>query len=192
MWLVSIKMPSHQTKQIRIGREMDKIFLFAILILSISTAFANEKGVTVKTSGFDGAKEVYLKPYGSSSCLNMRQTCISVGAVWSSSATGQIGLELKALRELTMMRELLINIDGDIIKASRDVESQSTDIVNRYKESSQRFIITQDQFNKMLNAQKVWFKILKGDGTYIETYLIDNGKDTLAFKGLNRFSKHLH
>lgn len=171
---------------------MKKLLFAVALCVGINmTAFAKTKGVEVKTSGFDGTKEVTLKPYGTSSCMSLRQTCISVGALWRSDVGDLIGLNLYALRDLVIMSELYINIDGEIIKATRIKDAGSLNTVGMYKESTQRFAIAKVDFEKILNANKVWLKINRTDGSYIETFLINDGKDTLAFKALQRFSKNI-
>lgn len=171
---------------------MRKILLTCIFLIGFSTlSNADEKGVTVKTSGFDGTKEVTLKPYGSSSCLSLKQTCISVGAMWKSDLGDLVGLDLTALRDLVIMSDLLINIDGEIINTTRVREASGLKTVGLYKESFQRFAMKKTDFDKILKAKKVWFKINRTDGSYIETYLINEGKDTLAYKGLQRFSKQI-
>ncbi|MFV5509123.1 hypothetical protein [Acinetobacter sp. 197] len=171
---------------------MKKILSIGLLLASLTVAaHADPKGVSIKTSGFDGTKEVSLKPYGSSSCLNMKQTCLSVGAVWKSSLNDLVGLDLHVLRDFVIMSDLLINIDGEIIRATRVTEASDLKLTGLYKQSFQRFVIKKSDFDKLLTAQKVWFKVDRTDGSYIETYLIDNGKDTLAFKALQRFSKQI-
>ena len=152
---------------------------------------AEPKGVSVRISGFDGTKEVSLKPYGSSSCLSMKQTCVSIGAVWKSSLSDFVGLDLYVLRDFVIMSDLLINIDGEIIRASRVLETSDLKLTGLYKESFQRFIINKSDFDRILVAKKVWLKINRTDGSYIETYLIDSGKDTLSFKALHRFSTQI-
>jgi len=170
-----------------------KRIIFTALTCMLLTAFAHAepKGVTIKTSGFDGTKEVTLKPYGSSSCMNMKQTCISVGALWKSDLNDLVGLDLYALREFVVMADLWINIDGEIVKATRVREASDLKTVGLYKESFQRFAIEKTDLDKILKAQKVWLKINRADGSYIETYLINDGKDTLAFKALQRFSTQI-
>lgn len=171
---------------------MKKILIYSLMaVFGISFAHADTKGVTVKTSGFDGTKEVSLKAYGSSSCLSIKQTCVSVGAVWKNSVSELVGLDLHVLRDFVVMSDLLINIDGEIIRAQRISEASDLKLTGLYKESFQRFLIKKIDFDKILKAQKVWFKINRTDGSYIETYLIDQGKDTLAFKGLQRFSTQI-
>lgn len=171
---------------------MKKILSIGLLLASLTVvAHADPKGVSIKTSGFDGTKEVSLKPYGSSSCLNMKQTCLSVGAVWKSSLNDLVGLDLHVLRDFVIMSDLLINIDGEIIRATRVTEASDLKLTGLYKQSFQRFVIKKSDFDKLLTAQKVWFKVDRTDGSYIETYLIDNGKDTLAFKALQRFSTQI-
>lgn len=171
---------------------MKNILLAGLFLVGISTfSNANEKGITVKTSGFDGVKEVSLKPYGSSSCLSMKQTCISVGAMWKSDLSELVGLDIYALRDLVLMSDLLINIDGEIIKAAKVSQASGFNTVGMYKESFQRFAIKKTDFEKLISAQRVWLKINRTDGSYIETYLIGDGKDTLAHKALLRFSKSI-
>lgn len=167
------------------------IFVFFFTLACYSPVYANEKGVNIKTSGFDNVKEVTLKPYGTSSCMSFKQTCISVGAMWKSDSSELVGLDLYALRDLVIMSDLLINIDGEIIKAVRVREASNLNTVGMYKESFQRFVIQKSDLEKLLKAEKVWFKINRTDGSYIETYLINGGKDTLAFKALQRFSKNI-
>ncbi|WP_180004074.1 MULTISPECIES: hypothetical protein [unclassified Acinetobacter] len=171
---------------------MKKAIVIFVLCLGVSFGvLADTKGVSIKTSGFDGVKEVSLKPYGTSSCLSLKQTCISVGAMWKSDVGELVGLNLLALRDMVIMSELLLNIDGKIIKAARINEAGGINTVGMYKESTQRFAITKQDFESLLQAKNVWLKINRTDGSYIETYLVSDGKDTLAFKGLHRFSKHL-
>ena len=121
----------------------------------------------------------------------MKQTCLSVGAVWKSSLNDLVGLDLHVLRDFVVMSDLLINIDGEIIRATRVTEASDLKLTGLYKQSFQRFVIKKSDFDKLLTAQKVWFKVDRTDGSYIETYLIDNGKDTLAFKALQRFSTQI-
>lgn len=170
-----------------------KFFLLAVAIAAgiSTTTFADSKGVSTNISGFDGTKEVTLKPYGSSSCKSFTQTCISVGALWKSDLADLVGLNLFALNDLVIMSELLINIDGEIIKATRVIDAGGINTVGNYKESHQRFAIKRDDLDKILNAKKVWFKVNRTDGSYVETYLIDDGKDTLAFKALQRFANNI-
>ena len=58
-------------------------------------------------------------------------------------------------------------------------------------EFNSQYISQNTNLEKLLKAEKVWFKINRTDGSYIETYLINDGKDTLAFKALHRFSKNI-
>lgn len=173
-------------------KKMKKILSIVFITACLSgIVYADTKGVNVKTSGFDGTKEVTLKPYGSSSCMSMKQTCISVGALWKSSVGELVGLDLYALRDFVVMSDLHLNIDGQIIKAVRVSEASDLKLTGLYKESFQRFAIEKSDFDKILKAQNVWLKINRTDGSYIETNLIENGKETLAFKGLQRFSSQI-
>nr|WP_314523813.1 hypothetical protein [uncultured Acinetobacter sp.] len=172
--------------------EMKKLFL--CLALATFSAFANAeepKGVKVQTSGFDGTKEVTLKPYGSSSCMSFSKTCISVGALWKSNLPDKVALDLHSLGKFVNMTDLFINVDGEIVKADRVSFANDHQLTGHYKESFQRFVIPKDVFNKILSAQKVWLKIETTSGSYIETNLIDSGKSTLALDGLKRFATQL-
>lgn len=169
---------------------MKKLVLVAGLLCSMS-AMAAPKGVEIKQSGFDDSKEVTLKPYGTSSCMGFGNQCVSVGALWKSSAPDVVGIDLHTLGKFYNMTNLAINIDGRIIQANRVDMAYDHTLTGRYKQSFQRFVILKDDFDQMLNAQKVWFKISTVGGGYIETNLIDNGKSTLARDGLIRFNSQL-
>lgn len=171
---------------------MKRIIFALSLALVVTYSYADPKGVTTRTSGFDGRTEISLKPYGTSSCMPFSQKqCISVGAFWVSDLPEFVALDIFALGELISMPRLLINIDGDIIQAEMLTNGSNSSIVHLYKESSQRFAIKKSDFEKILSAKKVWLKIETMNGTYIETNLIDSGKETLAFKGLGRFATQL-
>ncbi|MCW8041035.1 hypothetical protein [Acinetobacter entericus] len=169
---------------------MKKILLIAALLLP-TLAIAAPKGVNVSTSNFDGAKEVTLKPYGTSSCIGFGKTCISVGALWRSASPEVVALDLHTLGVFVNMTNLAINIDGQIIKAEKVTLAFDHTLTGHYKQSFQRFIITKSDFDKIVAAQKVWLKISTIGGSYIETNLIDNGKTTLARDGLIRFSTEI-
>lgn len=172
---------------------MKKIILAILLGITISVASAEEpKGVKVQTSGFDGTKEVTLKPYGSSSCMSFSKTCVSVGALWKSNLPDRVALDLHSLGKFVNMTDLFINIDGEIVKAERVSFANDHQLTGHYKESFQRFVISKELFDKILSAQKVWMKIETMSGTHIETNLIDNGKTTLALDGLKRFATQLN
>lgn len=171
---------------------MKKIALGILLTLSTSLIHAEPKGVTIKTSGFDGAKEITLKPYGTSSCIGFGSTCISVGALWKSSNPNYVALDLMSLNTFVNMTNLLINVDGEIIKAERVPFAGEHKLTGTYQESFQRFVISREVFNKILTAKKVWFKIDTLNSSYIETNLIDNGKETLGLQGLKRFATQLN
>ncbi len=171
---------------------MKKLALGVLFLLSSGLTYAEPKGVTVKSSGFDGTKEITLKPYGTSSCLKSSATCISIGALWKSDLPNYVALDLLSLNKFVNMTNLLINIDGEIVQAERVPSAWEHKLSGIYQESVQRFVISKEDFNKILNAKKVWFKIDTLDSSYIETNLIDNGKETIGFQGLKRFSTQLN
>ena len=169
---------------------MKGLALVAGLLISMS-AMAAPKGVDVIQSGFDNTKEVTLKPYGTSSCIGFGNQCVSLGALWRSSSPDVVALDLHTLGKFYNMTDLAINIDGRIIKANRINMAYDHKLTGQYKESFQRFAISKGDFDQLLSAQKVWFKISTIGGGYIETNLIDNGKSTLAHGGLIRFNSQL-
>lgn len=171
---------------------MKNIALGIILTLVTSLVYAEPKGVTIKTSGFDGTKEISLKPYGTSSCIGFGSTCISVGALWKSNNPNFVALDLMSLNTFVNMTNLSINIDGEIIKAERVPFAGEHKLTGTYQESAQRFVIPREIFNKILTAKKVWFKIDTLSSSYIETNLIENGKETLGLQGLKRFATQLN
>lgn len=164
-----------------------KKFVFLLLFLIPVITFAAPKGVSVSTSNFDGAKEVTLKPYGTSTCMGFGKTCVSVGALWRSTEPQIVALELVSLRSLINMSHLAISADGDIIVAERVPLTAQYEITGFYRQSAQRFFITKSDLDKILNAKKVWMKISVVGGSYIETNLINDDKSTLARDGLIRF-----
>lgn len=170
-----------------------KNLLITALILCLSTSiYATPKGITTNISNFDGTKEVVLKPYGTSSCIGFGSTCISLGALWKSNTPNLIALDLFSLNKFVNMTNLQLNIDGEIIKAERVAFAGEHKLTGNYKESLQRFVISREDFNKILGAKRVWMKIETLTPTYIETNLIDNGKETLGLQGLKRFATQLN
>lgn len=170
-----------------------KTILVPVLALFLSTfVHADPKGVSTNISNFDGTKEVNLKPYGTSSCMSFGSTCISIGALWKNNNPNQIALDLFSLNKFVNMTSLQLNIDGEIIKAERVAFAGEHKLTGNYKESLQRFVISREDFNKILQAKSVWIKIETMNPTYIETNLIDNGKETIGFQGLKRFSTQLN
>lgn len=170
---------------------MRKIVLL-VGVISLSTSlYAAPKGVTIHESGFDGSKEVRVQPYGSSSCMSMKQTCLSVGASWTNREPDKVALDLLILGRFVNMKTLQINVDGDFFDAQSLNSLNDHKLTGSYKQSSQSYSIDRDKFEKILNANKVWFKVTTLDGKYIETNLIDSGKETLALQGLKRFSTEI-
>lgn len=171
---------------------MRRIALGLLLASMFSLAQAAPKGVTIKTSGFNGVKEVSLKPYGTSSCLSSGSVCISVGAFWKDDSKDYVALDLMSLNTFVNMTNLTINIDGNIINAERVNFGGEHKLTGVYQQSTQRFVVSRDVFEKILSAKKVWLKIDTMNASSIETNLIENGKETLGFQGLKRFSTEIN
>lgn len=89
----------------------------------------------------------------------------------------EVVLELSTLNYFAAMSNLLINIDGEIVKADRINFAHDSTLTGNYKESYQRFKIDKQTLTKILNAKKVWLKVSISGGNYLETNLIDEGKN---------------
>ena len=171
---------------------MKKIIALMLTIFVSTGLFAAPKGVTVQESGFDGSKEVKVKEYGTSSCMSFKQTCISVGASWTNRVPDKVALNLLILGRFVNMQSLYINIDGDIFEAQSINPLNKHELYGSYKQSNKSFAIDKEKFDKLLTSNKVCFKVTTLDGKYIETNLIDSGKETLSMQGLKRFASEIN
>lgn len=169
---------------------MKKILLLTLLIPCLS--WAAPKGISIEKSGFDGTTEITMRSYGTSSCAKFGGACLMLGANWKNSNPDEVVLELSTLNYFAAMSNLLLNIDGEIIKADRINFAHDSTLTGNYKESYQRFKIDKQTLTKILNAKRVWLKVSISGGNYLETNLIDEGKKTLAFEGLTRFESQLN
>lgn len=161
------------------------ILLIAGLLVLSGCATTSGLPAQVSTSGFDGSKEVAIKPHAA--CVGLMDNCVlAVGAHWTSRVPENAVLDLTLFGSYAGLRDLMINIDGNIITLSPK-ELTNFDSGSNFRTSQQSYLTNLDTIKLIVNSKKTWIKVYTSNNDYIETPIIDNGQDSYALNALKRF-----
>ncbi|WP_458068671.1 hypothetical protein [Rhodanobacter sp. BL-MT-08] len=141
---------------------------------------------TVNQSGFDGSKVVDIDPHGGM-CPKITQTCIGLGAQWSSAHAETAILRVELIGEYLNIQSVELNIDG--VTTQVEPTNTTTDFNNEtgvLRTSDRSFVASLATIRSMAAAKRVWVRAMTDKG-YVENGIVDASGDSKAYNALKRF-----
>lgn len=168
---------------------MKKILPFILLtfLIGCSSAPVNYETRT-STSKFDGVVSKGSVP-ALVDCNEWKEECPVITLIHRSNLPNQIGvgIEINSIVKYYNLRQLSFNIDGDIITLSNPGLTDFKSHTN-IRTSSAMFVTDLVLLDKIKKGNRIWIKVSTiSDGAF-ERSILDNGKQSRAYKAIMAFN----
>lgn len=134
--------------------------LLVISLVATPVVLARTK-VFETTSGFDGARQLYVNPHvaGMSHFASLE-----LGASWSTDAPELVVLSVGTTSG-ALPTSIAFNVDGRIIEVSKQLTPLDVDRTAIGMQMIRKFAMTLEQFNAVARGTRVWARLTTVQGT---------------------------